>query len=553
VLLVAVLALSLEVDAQIVGGPSALSDQLASPVIRTSSLDIDSLMRDRELVELYEENGHAPVWVQFGAPRSRAIGLLHELQNSSAMGLEPSDYDAELLARTLEALQSNPMATEQSWLEWDVALSRAALKFFDHVHQGRIDPVAAGFNLTRTRQAIDLSALLDQVSRGRDIANLISAIEPQFIHYRLLKRALQRYRRLANAESTVAVPQFAATSSAFGSVIPAADALRERLEMLGDLPLAVVDVSASDAAVDAQLVAALKSFQQRHGLEADGVVGSETLEALSTPLSDRVRQIELSLERWRWLPEFESPPIIVNVPQFRLYAFPSADDREDRMLRMNVVVGRAVEEMRTPVFQASLQHVVFRPYWDVPYSITVREMLPRMEADPGYLQEHHMEIVIGGQEDAVVLPPDAANIALLASGEARLRQLPGADNALGDIKFILPNPHNVYLHSTPAPQLFQRAQRAFSHGCIRVSDPAALAAYVLRNETGEWTPERISRALSGPANQKVMLRQPIDVMILYSTAIADESGRVYFSEDIYGHDRTLQGLLGLEKTGSAAR
>jgi murein L,D-transpeptidase YcbB/YkuD len=291
--------------------------------------------------------------------------------------------------------------------------------------------------------------------------------------------------------------------------------------------------------LDPSLVAALKRFQARHGLDADGVLGRATFRALTTPFSARVAQIELSLERIRWLPSpLTSPPIIVNIPQFRLFAFRTVEDSAQDILQMKVIVGEAFRARRTPVFAAEMRYVVLQPYWDVPRSILVKELLPDIRRKPGWLETHDYEIVRGPGDDARPLPPTAENIDLLARGTLRLRQKPGPSNALGRVKFMFPNQHNVYLHDTPARDLFNRSRRAFSHGCIRVSDPMALLAHVMRDDPS-WTIERRDEALARDAPTRVPLSHTIPVLILYGTALATEAGEVLFFEDIYGQDAPL--------------
>jgi murein L,D-transpeptidase YcbB/YkuD len=276
------------------------------------------------------------------------------------------------------------------------------------------------------------------------------------------------------------------------------------------------------------------------------VLGKATFAALTTPLAQRVRQIELTLERWRWLPPFQTPPIIVNIPQFRLFAFRTTEDRVADILQMDVIVGRVFPQMQTPVFEADMRYLVFRPYWDVPYSITNKELLPKIRANPAYLATQHLEIVRGQQDSSPTVAPTPENLEALAKGALRLRQLPGEDNALGLVKFIFPNSYNVYLHSTPAHQLFQESRRAFSHGCIRVSDPVALAEHVLKGAPGDWTREKIEATMhEGSSPVRVNLAQPINVLILYGTALATEAGPTMFFDDIYGYDKRLERQLGL--------
>jgi murein L,D-transpeptidase YcbB/YkuD len=284
-------------------------------------------------------------------------------------------------------------------------------------------------------------------------------------------------------------------------------------------------------------------FQGRHGLSVDGLLSRRTFRALTIPLAARARSIELTLERWRWLPPFTAPPIIVNIPQFQLFAFRTTIDRAADIAQMPVIVGQSFREKRTPVFVSELRYIVFRPFWDVPASIVRKEMLAPMRADPGFLDRNDLEIVRGGGDDATPVTPDAASIDALAAGQLRLRQRPGPDNALGLVKFVMPNDYGVYLHSTPARALFGKARRDFSHGCIRVSDPAALAAHVLRANQGDWSAAAVGAAMEGAATQRVTLASPVPVMVLYATALATEAGPVLFFDDIYGYDRRLERML----------
>ena len=424
--------------------------------------------------------GSTTRWVVKGTPTPQALGLIRILRNADAFGLQARDYQGSWASSPVTGTggDSEPEAVAA----FDESLSASAARFLHDVHFGRIDPRAAGFNLAATRASLNIPLLLDQLQATDDSDRVIASVEPQFLHYQLLKQALARYRELAS-----------------GAAAPTAAEMR------------------------------------------------------SMPFARRVRQIELTLERWRWLPAFDTPPIIVNIPQFRLFAFRSTQDRKAQILQMDVIVGRTFLRTQTPVFVADMREVIFRPYWDVPYSITQREMLPAIRANPSYLAHEHLELVSGPGDSAPVVSPSPEAIAALAAGKLRLRQRPGTDNALGLIKFMLPNPYNVYLHSTPARQLFSRSRRAFSHGCIRVSDPVALATLVLGNAAGHWTPQAIEAAMNGPDDVHVRLAKPVRVLILYGTALATEDGPVLFFDDLYGHDRRLEKLLGLSPAPAAKR
>jgi len=483
----------------------------------------------------------ALLWSRSGTATPQARALLAQLGGAQAYGLRPDDYGAAVLLD----LEQQAARGAGSWTDFDARLSAAGLRFLSDLHSGRVNPRAAGFELERTGAPLDLTRVLAELAAGADPAAVIASVEPQFYHYRLLEQTLRHYRDLAALPLPLAsLREGAQHTLQVGGAYAGAPALRQVLRALGDLR---GEAGPQDAAAtyDAGLAEAVQRFQGRHGLAPDGKLGKSTLAALTIPLAHRVRQIELTLERWRWLPAFERPPIIVNIPQFRLFAFRSTADRSADILQQDVIVGRTYPRMQTPVFTADMRYVVFRPYWDVPADITRREMLPQARAKPGFLASQHLEIVAGEDDSAVALPPTPANLEALAAGRLRLRQQPGPDNALGLIKFVLPNRYDVYLHATPAHGLFAQSRRAFSHGCIRVSDPVALAVQVLRDTPGNWTAESVSAAMTAPESRWVKLAAPVPVLILYGTVLALESGQVLFFDDIYGHDRRLEHLLRL--------
>jgi murein L,D-transpeptidase YcbB/YkuD len=483
------------------------------------------------------------LWFRNGHASTQALALLAQLRDAERYGLRPRDYGGEALA----AQVSEPaLAGARDTLQWqalDAAISAAALRFATHLHSGRVPARRAGFDVEQARPAFDGAAAVRLLATSSDTLATLQALEPPFLHYRLLKDALQRYRQLSMQGGLTELPPFKPRSLREGERYAGAPALRRLLQALGDLDARAAEPS-DPLLLDAGLCAALRRFQDRHGLPPDGVLGRSTYRALSVPMATRVRQIELTLERWRWLPAFTRPPIIVNIPQFRLFAFRTTDDRVADILQMPVIVGRIFPRNRTPVFMSELRYVVFRPYWDVPPSIVQHEMLAPIRKSIDYLARNNLELVRGEGDDGAVVAPDEASIAALARGELRLRQRPGEGNALGLIKFLMPNGYNVYLHSTPEQHLFNEAQRAFSHGCIRVADPLALAAQVLHDTPGDWTPQAIDAAMHGEATQRIALARPIPVLVLYGTALAKEDGQIMFFEDIYGHDRRLERLIG---------
>ncbi len=333
-----------------------------------------------------------------------------------------------------------------------------------------------------------------------------------------------------------------------GQPYDGAGILYRRLLAFGDL--AAGTPPSDPSRYDASLVTGVKRFQVRHGIEADGVLGKRTLAALRVPLSWRVRQIELALERLRWLPDLGGQRLIImNIPMFRLWAWDAVPPRSAPTFGMNVIVGRALDT-RTPVLVEEMRDVVLRPYWNVPRSILRSETLPATERDPDYLRREHMEIVRGDGDNAQPEAVTADTIAQLREGTLRVRQRPGAGNALGLIKFVFPNDENIYMHGTPAQELFARNRRDFSHGCVRVEDPVALAEWVLADQP-TWAGERIRAATTGSRSIRVNLTSPVKVILYYSTAaVRPEDGTMGFADDIYDQDVLLDRALAARSSAS---
>jgi murein L,D-transpeptidase YcbB/YkuD len=351
--------------------------------------------------------------------------------------------------------------------------------------------------------------------------------------------ALRHYRSLQSGLQPGPLPPLGGPTIKPGQPYSGMQELRARLAQLGDLEASALRTQ-TGSDLDAVTAMALVRFQVRHRLEVDGALGRATRDALNVPLAQRIRQLEFSIERSRWLPSrLVSPLIIVNIPQFELFAFHSSGDREQDLLIMDVVVGKVFPENNTPVFSADMTQVVLRPYWDVPRSILLNELLPQIRANPNWVVNNDFEIIRGAGDDGTVVAQDAASIAGLESGALRLRQKPGPRNALGNAKFLFPNRYNVYLHDTPSQGAFAQSRRALSHGCVRVADPPALAHYVLRNQPG-WTEERIAAAMNAESGTRIALKEPVRVYLIYATAIALEDGRVLFFEDLYHHDAKLE-------------
>lgn len=495
---------------------------------------------------LYAERDQRALWLSpEGRPTTQAHRLLHALDQAALKGLAGEDYRAAGLIVRAAELEAGSATSErsQTLAGFERDLSSAVLRYARHLHQGRVDPRRLGFALDAAPKQLDAAALLDLLSTSADPAARLAEVEPPYRGYRRLQTHLAHYLALAASEDWPALPPLPARVLEPGEPYAGAAALARRLTLLGDLdPEAPpAQPTAAEPVYDPPLVAAMERFQRRHGLLVDGRLGARTMAELEVPPSLRARQIELSLERWRWVPiGLRQPPIVVNIPEFRLRAFDAAGSVA---LEMPVVVGAAFQR-QTPIFAEQLRSVVFRPYWNVPLSILRRDLLPRLAKDPDYFERQGFELIGGGSQS---LTPDVLED--LRRGRRGLRQKPGPANALGRVKFLFPNAHAVYLHDTPATGLFARARRDLSSGCIRVQAPEALAEWVLRQQP-EWTAARIRAAMDGARDdQAVAVTPPIPVFLVYVTAVAPEGGDLLFFEDIYGHDATLARALLAARSG----
>jgi murein L,D-transpeptidase YcbB/YkuD len=493
-----------------------------------------------DLTRLYDAYNHAPLWVDdSGRPTRDAADALALFNNAASEGLDPVDYDAAGLGRASTALAGGARPPLSDVAAFDVRLSANALRYLRHLHSGRIDPRTIGFNLSVPADTHDFAAVLRAALRDHRVSNAAADFAPPLVLYRALRGRLAQYRSLAAGATALTFPE--ATSVRPGDPYEGAAALHQRLVALGDLPDGAPG-GGTASTYEGEIVDAVRRFQARHGLAPDGILGRQTQAALSVPLARRVRQIELALERLRWLPDLDPDRFLaVNIPMFRLWAWETVPPNGAPQFGMNVIVGRALTQ--TPVFVDEMRYLIFRPYWNVPRSILRSEMLPAMRRDPGYVTRQNLEIVAGAGDDARPVAQSEDALDRLERGTLRIRQRPGPDNALGLVKFVFPNDENVYLHSTPAAELFGRSRRDFSHGCVRVEDPVALAAWVLRGQK-EWTQDRIVAAMNGTQSVRVNLTRPIQVILFYVTAVVmPEDGTIRFADDVYGHDATLDRAL----------
>jgi L,D-transpeptidase YcbB len=492
----------------------------------------------QQLQTLYQSVNYVPLWVRDGKATPQALAMITAFQSSRQKGLNPEDYDASRWPQRLAALKNSP-GDATTVAHFDAALTVGAMRYISDLHIGRVDPshFKVGFDVELKKYNLP-QFLAQKLLGASNVPEVLNEVEPPYYGYQRTELALQTYLALADKDHSAPLPDVSKTLAP-GDAYAGAGALAQRLQLLGDLPPGPV-ADARSGLYEGALVDGVKHFQTRHGLASDGRLGKDTLLQLNTPLSVRVQQLDDSLERWRWLPADFSPlPVGVNIPEFVLRVF-TPDHRI--AMRMNVVVGKAVRH-QTPVFAQDMKYIIFRPYWNVPLSITRAEIIPAMQKDSGYLAKKNFEVT---DQSGKIISDGAVSadvLAQLRSGKLLVRQRPGPTNSLGLIKFIFPNEHNVYLHGTPAQSLFSQSRRDFSHGCIRLEHPAELAAWLLRDQP-KWTLDAVKAAMqSGPDNQQVNLNPPVPVVIIYLTALVEENGEIYFFNDIYGHDQRLNAVL----------
>ena len=494
---------------------------------------------DKHVQKFYESYGYSLPWVKGMEPTAQAQQAIALLLKADQKGLSAEDYDGPRWSGRLGKLK--PAATQPSEtdaVQFDAALTVCVMRYISDLHIGKVNPKHFDFGLDVEAKKYDLPEFLkDHVVDASDVDAVLAQVEPPYPGYKRTIQALHNYLELAGKDDGGQLPPVK-KSIAPGDAYPGVPRLTRLLTLVGDLP-ADANVPPDGTVYQGALVDAIKNFQRRLGREPDGRIGAQTLADLNVPLSRRVRQMQLTLERWRWLPlAYQKSPIVANIPEFRLRAY---DENFKIAVTMNVVVGKAYGH-DTPIFSDTMEYVIFRPYWSVPYSIVKGEIVPHIVRDPDYLAKKGLEVVDSHEEVVTSGTVTSDVLEQLRAGKLFVRQPPGPKNALGLAKFIFPNNFSVYMHDSPEHELFSQSRRDFSHGCIRLERPADLAVWVLRNNPG-WDADRIHAAMNGTTTQQVNLAHPIPVLIVYATVIVTEDGVVHFYDDIYKHDAALEKVL----------
>jgi murein L,D-transpeptidase YcbB/YkuD len=481
----------------------------------------------------YEARNYQPAWSRNGR-LEQASTLMEAIEGSYVDGLTPGYYHLERLRSLVaSAGQERPPSAIQL-AHIDLLLSDAFITLGCHLSGGCVDPVAMKAEWFAGRRKVDVASLLEEALRKKRVRETLQRLHPVQAAYDNLKQALAKYREMSlrGAWPQVTAGPLLKRGAQSERVVE----LRKRLEASGDL----VPAGSSAGLFDERLETAVLEFQRRHGLKPDGIVGPATVAAVNVPLEDRVRQIEVNLERLRWiLGNTEQRFIIVNIADFRLDAIENGKS----VLSMKVVVGKPF--LKTPVFTAKMTYLIINPVWNVPDSIARKEILKDIKKDPLYLAKEDMKVLRGWGSREEEIDPGAVDWSHITPSflPYRFRQEPGARNPLGRIKFMFPNQFDVYLHDTPAKGLFSQDVRTFSHGCTRIEKPLELAEYLLK-DSPDWSREKILAAIEDGKELEVRIPRPLNVHFIYLTAWVDGNDTLQFRNDVYGRDRVLSEALG---------
>ncbi len=487
----------------------------------------------------YERRSFRPAWTADDGPLPHVEPFLQAVRQVDQEGLRPADYHLLSIQAALKEIQQGaahgrPFPPEKL-ADLDLVLTDAFLVYASHLVAGRLNPVTIQPEWHVQGRKMDVVAVLETALETGQMDKALRGLFPTHLGYLRLRQTLARYRTIARGGGWPVVS--AGPKMRKGDWGEQVRVLRKRLAVIDDL---VAPQEGDQQLFDEALDQAVRRFQARCGLDIDGVVGRHTLAALNVSAEERIRQIEVNMERWRWLPEdLGRRFLLVNIADFRLEVI----ENDRAVMTMRVVVGKRYQH--TPVFSAKMTYLVLNPYWNVPRSIAVKEMMPLIAKDPGYLAKNHLKVFEGvgsGRKEIEAEMLDRSKAMTAESFPYSLRQEAGPWNALGRVKFMFPNEFNVYLHDTPERGLFARTVRGLSHGCIRIEEPIELAEYVLRGDP-QWTKDAILAAIDTSVNRTAPLPQPIPVYILYWTAWVDQNGSVQFRNDIYERDWPIGAAL----------
>lgn len=477
---------------------------------------------------IYKQRDYQPLWSDADGMLDRAFDLLDVIANAENEGLNPSDY------YLIKIKEYWTLDTQSASTHLDLLLTAALLRYSNDVYSGRLNPLDLDIEWYIEKKPLNIHSLFIEVASNKSIAKLLSELPPQHSGYQSLKKHLQDLRKLKSQGEwhRLQYAPILRTGKQHKQVIQ----LRQRLIITDDLAEeSTVDIDIFDY----RLAEAVKNYQARHGLTADSIVGPQTRRSLNTTIDERIRQIKINMERWRWMPrKLGKRYLMVNMTGFELYIM----DNGSPVLTMPVIVGRSFRS--TPSFSGLISQMEYNPYWTVPTNIVLEDMIPQQMKDPSYFNNKSIKLFRGWGENAREIDPLTVDWGNVDKDHFPywLRQEPGEKNSLGRVKFLFSNPYEIYLHGTPDKYLFDRVVRTFSSGCIRVKDPVRLAAYLL-NDGSQQREEEILSNIYLDTNHSVILPVATPIYLVYWTAWVDQDGRLNFRDDIYGRDSRLNRLF----------
>jgi murein L,D-transpeptidase YcbB/YkuD len=490
-----------------------------------------------EIHSFYDSRNFDEVWSDNGIVLELAYELRFEIRQAQFDGLNPSDYHLGMIDAFFTSFESNKknnIANDPAELvDLDLLLSDAFFKLSSHLERGKVDPskLKSTWGITPKPKKVAYDRLLTQIVNSNEIRQNLEILYPKFTIYkrgREVIRALDEKRKVDSLDwKTVKIDKSIKVGDANNSI----PILRKRLEFWGFL----TPYEMSDPKIyDSVMYAGVKEFQKKNGMEPDGALGKNTVAGLNTSVSDLMDRAAVNMERLRWLPDTvkEAEIIVVNIANYQLDYI----NKLDTIFSSKVIVGKSYHA--SPIFSAPMSYIVFSPYWNIPTSITRNEVIPAVRKNPNYLSQKNMEVITTSGK---VVDPSAINWSS-KSFPYLIRQKPGGSNSLGLVKFMFPNKHSVYIHDTPSKTLFEKEDRALSHGCIRLQNPEKFAKILLSDMPG-WDAQKINEAMHRSSEQIVNLNRKIPVVLLYLTFWADSKGEANFRPDIYNRDAEVLALL----------
>ena len=496
-----------------------------------------ALSNSDEIHRFYDARSFEEAWSERGILLEKAYALRFEIKQAKYDGLNPEDYHLDVIEGLFASFESNKKsgnANEASdVVELDLILTDAFFKLATHLEIGKVDPskLKTDWEITPKAQRKDHVLLLNQAINSGEVRQALEELYPQFSIYKKGREVVRVMDELQKKDTLDWKPIKVDQSLKVGQSNNVIPQVRQRLAFWGY----VSPTPPSDPKLfDSLLFAGVKQFQRSNGMEPDGAIGKNTALAISKSPASLMDMASVNLERLRWLPDTVKGAefILVNIANYQLDYL----NKLDTLLSSRVIVGKQYHE--SPIFSAQMSYIVFSPYWNIPPSITRSEIIPSVRKNPSYLQQKNMEVVTSSGK---VVNPSSIDWNS-KSFPYMIRQKPGGNNSLGLVKFMFPNSHSVYIHDTPARTLFDKEDRALSHGCIRIQNPAKFAQ-VLLNDDPKWTPEKIDQAMHQTTEQIVSLPRKIPVVLVYLTFWADSTGKAHFRQDIYNRDSEVLALL----------